>query len=1028
MRKYTIITVLFLCLSNILWAQNRIITGTVWDVTEGLELIGATVMETGTNNGVVTDVDGKFKLTLTKKGTSLTVSYVGYETKIVQLNTANQYKIELSSNSQTIDEVVVVGYGTQVKASVVGAISQVSNKELERATTPNLTNALAGRASGIITVMGSGKPGDDDSKIYVRGQATPNGSDPLVLVDGVERDWKEIDSNDIESFSVLKDASATAVFGVRGANGVILITTKRGSKGRPIIKASIQTAFQQAIRLPEYLRSYDYATLYNEALRNDDKPIVYSPEDLEHYRTGDSPYTHPDNDYYNDMLKKTAMQELVNISISGGTDFMNYYVSGNFMTQAGLYRSFKNDKYPTNNRYTRYSLRSNLDFNVTKTTKVGVDLTARVETRNQPNNNSAIFDRIQKMAPNWQPYVNPDGSINNNSRDLFNPILMISQMGYRWSYKNVLEASFKIDQKLDFITKGLTFKFLGSINGDYKSDRNISEEPDAWSYTKYGQYIADMARVETAYTRSQGPANRNTSMQASLNYSRTFKDHAVSGLLLYLQDQYWNGHNVPYARLGWVGRATYGYKSRYLLEFNVGYNGSTNFAKGKRYAWFPAFSLGWLISEEKFWKDKVSVIDYLKIRGSYGEVGNDKMGSYQYFYDQIYYESPGGDGNQIYWGETNGNREKGIIEGKLGNANVSWERAQKTNIGIDFKMFNSRLSFSGDFFYEKRKDILAIPYSIPLVLGMGSPSDSNRGLPPANIGVVENKGFDMEIGYNGRIKKLNYYVKGNFTFARNKYKKIDEENVVYEWQSKLGRPIGQLFGLHDTGLYQVDDFKQNSDGSLLLEDGYPVLKDGYPVPSYGAVYPGDCRYEDLNNDGVIDTYDKGAIGKSKIPEYSYGFSLGIDYKGFDANILFQGAGGADMPLKEFAVWEFYTTTGGNGKVMKHHLDRYNPEDSSTWTTAKYPRLHSGTNANNHQASTRWLYSRNYLRLKNVEIGYSLPKELISKVRLSACRIFVSGNNLLTFSNILNWDPESSSETGSAYPQMRTWNVGLNVTF
>ena len=585
-------------------------------------------------------------------------------------------------------------------------------------------------------------------------------------MDGVERDWKEIDTNDIESFNVLKDASATAVFGVRGANGVILITTKRGKKGKPQIKASVQTAFQQAIRLPEYLQSYEYALLYNEACANDDKPIVYSENDLQHYLNGDSPYTHPDNDYYHDMLKKTAMQEKVNVSVSGGTDVVKYYVSGNFTTQEGLYRTLKNDKYPTNNRYTRYSMRSNFDFDVTKTTKIGVDLTARVETRNQPNNNSAIFDRIQKLPPNWQPYINPDGSTNNNSRDLFNPTLMISKMGYRWNYKNVLEGTFTFNQKLDFLTKGLSFKFLGSINGSFQSQRAISEEPDAWTYTKTGQYIADLPRVETAYTNSKGPANRNTSLQASLNYQRTMGDHTVGGLLLYLQERYWEGYDVPYTRLGWVGRATYAYRNRYLAEINLGYNGSTNFAKGKRYALFPAYSVGWLISEEKFWK--IPAIDYFKIRGSYGEVGNDKMGSYQYFYDQIYYETPSGDGNQIYWGETAGNREKGIVEGKLANYDVTWERAQKVNVGLDLKMFNSTLTFSGDIFIEHRKDILAIPYSVPLTLGMGLPSDSDRGLPPANIGIVDNKGFEIELGYNGKWNKLKYFVKGKIELLHKK--------------------------------------------------------------------------------------------------------------------------------------------------------------------------------------------------------------------------------------------------------------------
>ena len=603
-------------------------------------------------------------------------------------------------------------------------------------------------------------------------------------------------------------------------------------------------------------------------------------------------------------------------------------------------------------------------------------------------------------------------------------------MGYRWNYNNVFEGTFKIDQQLDFIAKGLNVKLLAGLNSSYKSYRYINDEPDAWSYDKTGQYLGDLDRVEIAYSRGEGPANRNTSYQLSLNYDRTFGNHAVTGMLIYLQDQTWTEFKVPFSYLGFAGRATYKYKLKYLAEFNVGYNGSTNFAKGQRYDVFPAFSLGWVVSEESFWKDHISFMDYLKIRGSFGVIGNDKIGDFQYFYEQLYLYSAAGDGNQIYWGEVvaSGGQEKGILEGKLGNDQVTWEKANKGNLGIDMRLFRSRLSLSADVFFEKRNNILAIPYSIPLILGMGLPSDKTRGLPPSNIGKVENRGFDLELGFQDRINDFDYFIKGNFTFARNKNTYIDEENVVYEWQSRKNRPIGQLFGLTDIGLYQVSDFDRDPNGNLILTDGIPTLRDGLPVPSFGPVYPGDCRYEDLNNDGVIDVFDKGAIGKSKIPEYSYGVTVGASYKGIDLTVLFQGAGGANMPLNQFAIWEFYTTTGGNGKVMRHHLDRYIPDDPGTWETASYPRLHSGTNANNHQSSTRWMFDRSYLRLKNIELGYRLPQRLISGIGLSACRIYVSGNNLYTWDHMMSWDPESSSESGSAYPQVRTWNVGISLTF
>ena len=1014
------------------FGQNKNITGRIIDDSDGLELVGATVFETGStaNNGTASDFDGKFQMAVSNKATSITITYVGYETQKVNLTSATYYEIRLKSTDVNLQDVVVVGYGVQKKESVVGAISQITSQDLGRAAVPNLTNSLAGRASGIITIMGSGKPGDDASTIYIRGQATPNGSAPLVLVDGMERDWQEIDAVDVESLSILKDASATAVFGVRGANGVILITTKRGQMGKPTMKVSYESSFQEAIRLPNYLRSYDYAILMNEALKNDNKDPMYTPEDLEHYRLGDSPYTHPDNDYYHDFLNNMAAQHQVNANISGGTDYVKYYISANYLTQEGLYREIDNPKYSTNNRYTRMALRSNVDFNVTKTTTLGIDLTGRIELRNQPNNNSAIFDRIQKMAPNWQPYINPDGSTNNNTRDLFNPVIMISKMGYRWDYANVLEAGLTFDQKLDFITKGLFLKLQGGYNNKYSSYRYIAEEPDAWLYTKLGRYQKSMDRVETSYSTGRGGSDRNTTMQYSLNYARNFNEHHISALALYLQDQYWTAYDVPYSRLGWVGRVTYAYSDRYFLEVNAGYNGSTNFAKGKRYALFPALSMGWAISSEKFWKENVKAINFLKLRGSYGEVGNDRMGSYKYFYEQIYYQRAGGDGEgSYYFGILPGlTADKLLVEGKLGNADVTWERALKSNIGIDLKMLNSKLSFSGDIFQEKRVDILGIPYNTPLVLGMGNPSDADRGLPPGNINEVQNRGIDLELSYHGTLDKVNYSVKGNYTFARNKYLKIDEENVIYDWQSKKGKPIGQIFGLQDLGLYQMSDFVLDGKGGLLLTDGFPVLKDGLPVPSYGPVYPGDCKYRDLNGDQVIDQYDIGDIGKSRVPEYSFGLTLGAEYKGFDCNILFQGAGGANMPLSQFAVWEFYTSSGSTGKVMDIHMGRYNQDDPSTWETATYPRLHYGGNNNNHQSSTRWLFDRSYIRLKNVEFGYTLPKALTSKLNLSTIRVYASGTNLICWDNMMNWDPETSSETGSSYPQLRRWSLGFNVTF
>ncbi len=1025
-----IITIaLFANITQIFAQSGRVITGIILD-ENGLGLPGANVVEKGTTNGVITSAEGKFSIKMTTSVKQLIVTFIGYSSKSITLGTGSNYEIRMSPDVTSLEEMVVVGYGTQKKASLVGAISQVSSVELQQSSAPSLTNSLAGRVAGVITVMGSGKPGSDDSKIYVRGMATTNSTDPLVLVDGLERDWNEIDPADIESLSVLKDASATAVFGVRGANGVILITTKRGQKGKPVFNITSRTTLQAPIRLPEYLGSYQFATLTNEALRNEGKPEEYTTSDLEHYRLGDSPYTHPDNDYYKDFLKKTAMQQNVNLSARGGTDFLSYFISASILHQEGLYKEFENTQYNTNTNYDRYNFRSNLDFNVTPTTKVGVDLTGRLETRRQPNFDADLFDKTRRLPPNFQSYINPNGTIGGRSDETrLAPYALLSSFGNRSRNNNVLEGSFKFDQKLDAMTKGLSFRAMVGFNSSFESRTDISEKPELWQYDKFGVYTLNKQRTDISYSTGKGPGRRRISAEYSLNYNRTFgQDHAVTGMALYQQSRYWSEFDIPTGYMGFVGRATYAYKSRYLFEVNVGYNGSMQFAKEHRYGFFPAMSLGWVTSDERWWKENITFIDYLKIRGSYGEVGNDKIGDFKYLYEQRYNLMPNEDGWNIKWGENGGTTERAIAEGQPGNDRVTWERAKKSNIGFDARLFNSKLSVTADFFQERRVDILAIPYSVPLVFGMNNPQNSERkdlqGLPPENLGIVENKGVDMEIGYKDKIGNVGYFVKGNITFARNKIIRMDEEGKKYDWQKREGKRIGQHFGLTDIGLYQREDFLMDEGGNLLLEGGYPVLKPGIPLPSFGVVYPGDCKYADLNGDGLIDSYDMGNIGHGTVPEYTYGLNLGVSYKNFDLSILFQGAGNADFYFKEDAVWEF----NAMGKVMTQHLGRYNPQDPSTWATATYPLLHPAENPNNHQKTTRWLFSRNYLRLKNAELGYNMPKTLTQKIGISATRIFVSGNNLLTFDKMMNWDPESGSENGSQYPQLRLWNFGISVTF
>jgi TonB-linked SusC/RagA family outer membrane protein len=1024
-RLLTIIILLCMAMPQVM-AQGKTITGKVVDQA-GEVLVGATIMEKGTSNHAITNRNGAFKLTLSGNTGTLQVSFVGYLAQDITIGTQTNVQISLQPDATKLTDYVVVGYGTQEKASVVGAISQVKAEELQRSSTPNLTNAIAGRVSGVITIMGAGKPGADNAQIYIRGMATTNTTEPLVLVDGIEREWRQIDPVDIETFSVLKDASATAVYGVRGANGVILITTKRGVKGKAVLSISTQAAVQQPIRKPEYLGSYDFAVLTNEALANEGKPAEYTASDLEHYRLKNSPYTHPDNDYYNDFIRKGSWQQMSNINVRGGNDVLTYFVSANHLHQEGLYTSFPNSKYSTNTNFERLSFRSNLDFTVSPAVKLGIDLTGRFEERSQPNFDDDLFDKIRRLPPNFQSYINPDGSLGGRSDESrLAPYALLSQFGNRHRNNNVLEGAFKANIGLNKILKGLSFRTLIGFNSSYESRRDIVEKPELYEYNRFGTYALNKSVTELSISTGKGPGRRRESFEAALNYNRTFGHHAVTAMALYQQSQYFDEARIPTGYLGVVGRATYAYKGKYLFEVNAGYNGSVQFEASRRYGFFPAVSLGWVASEEGFWKNNIGFIDYLKIRGSYGEIGNDKIGNFSYLYQQRYIYAPDSDGWRYFWGD-NPYSERGIIEGQPGNALVTWERAKKSNIGFDARMWGNRITLTMDLFSEKRRDILAIPYSVPLLFGMNNPQGTTRtdgqGLPPENIGRVNNSGFDMELGFNDRAGAFDYFIKGNFTYAHNVIERIDEEGKKYDWQKREGKQIGQHFGLTALGLYAVEDFETAPDGQLKLEGGFPVLKAKMPIPSFGVVYPGDIKYKDLNGDGLIDSYDEGNIGQGSVPQYIYGITVGGAYKGIDVNVLFQGAGGADMYFKEDAVWEFNQL----GKVMKHHLGRYNPADPSTWANATYPRLHPTENTNNHRKSTYWLYTRNYVRLKNVEIGYSLSKPFLSRLRMSSVRVFVNGTNLITWDNMMNWDPESSSENGNSYPQLRTWNLGVKVT-
>ena len=984
-----------------LCAQSFTITGSVVDMN-GETMPGVNIVEQGAaNNGAISDVNGNFKITVASSKSVLIFSFIGYENQKITVGRQRNLNVTMLESGVNLEEVVVVGYGSQKKASVVGAISTADAKELQSTGTTNLTQAIGGRIAGVISRSPGGRPGEDDASVYIRGIASYNSgtSSPLVLVDGIERDYSQIDPEDIETFSVLKDASATAVFGVRGANGVILITTKRGETSKPVVDLRASFTMNTPINLPEKLGSYDFARLKNEALMNVGEVPEYSAYDLEMYRTGASPYTHPDNDYISDLLKDVTTKQQYNLTVRGGTPFVRYYVSANYVHEKGIYETFDNNDYDSNVYFKRYGMRTNLDFNVTKTTIFGVDLSGRLEERHDNDAGTDLYQSMVRLPPNFLNYVNPDGSYG-GKLNAVNPYAALSKYGYNHSKRNVFEAVVKLNQKLDFITKGLSARAMFGFVSNMASRRDITERPELWEYSTDGQYTIVNEETPLRVDTSAGPHRRNITTEFAVNYDRKFGSHAITGLLAFNQLAQYRDEQLPTGYINYVGRITYGYKSKYLAEFNAGYNGSVQFAEGKRYGFFPAFSLGWVVSEEGFWNKKSKIFNYMKIRGAYGEVGNDKIGSDKYYYLQTY---PMLTSNRPSFGLTN-NPENRIYEGKEGNVDVTWERARKLNLGVDMRFFESKLALTVDVFTEKRINIIDYDRSISTIYGMLGATDSIKGFPPQNLGEVRNSGFELDASFNDRIGKLSYYVKGNVSFARNKILQKGEEPQTYPWTSAIGRKVNQRFGMIVDGFYNTQE-----------------EIDALPSRFSSNLKLGDLKYRDINGDGVIDSYDVTAIGKTRLPEIMYGFTLGGEWKGIDCQIFFQGAAITDLYVNGYGYWEFTNT----GSVMKHHLGRWTPENKDH---ATYPSLSPTTSKQNHRLSTFWLKNGNYLRLKNVQIGYTLPSNWMKKAKITSARIYVSGTNLLTFAGFKEYDPESSDGGNTSYPQMRNYSVGLNLKF
>ena len=988
-------------------SQTRHIAGRVIDAETKEPIIGATVWVKDSALGTNTNVDGAFDYTFTGHYGYIAVSYIGYQTQEFPVTNLPKV-IELSAGNE-LDEVVVVGYGTQKKASVVGSIASVSVNDI-RMPTAKISNNLAGQLAGVISVQRSGEPGAS-STFWIRGISTFGSSTtPLVLVDGIERDLDLVDIEDIKDFSILKDAAATAIYGVRGANGVILITTREGIVGKPQINIRFEAGMVQPTKVPDMLDAVQFAELWNAAAGSE----VYTPEVIQKYRDGSDPDLYPNVDWVDYLYKDLSFNERVNVNVTGGGSTAKYYISGGFYNEDGLFARDNMKEYNTSVFYRKFNFRSNVEVQLHKYTKLNVNLATTFERKNEPGTAaSTIWKYAVKSAPNVFPAVYSNGLLPgpgaNNGE---NPYVLLTQTGYREKFYNTAQSLFSLTQDLgDWVTKGLTVTVKGSFDAKNYNHLARTKTPPQYMASgrdEFGDLILQQTVVGTdnlTYAESHS-GYRSVYLEASVNWARSFGKHDLSALFLYQQSQR-NDVGIdksepelalPYRHQGIAGRITYSYDNRYFIEGNFGYNGSENFSPGKRFGFFPSVAAGYVISNEKFFEPVRGVIDLLKIKASYGIVGNDKIGTGDNV-RRFIYNGTVNSGSSYYFG-TRPHSSSSIQMGDWPNPNVGWEEAHKLNVGVDLSLF-SKLNISADYFKEKREGIFLQRQSIPVYVGLSTQ-------PWVNIGKMRNSGVDASLEYHQTIgQDLHLTVRGNFTYARNMIVDQDQPDYKYLYMNRTGQARYQTFGLVAAGL-----FRDQAD------------IDAWPKQSFGDVEPGDIKYLDLNGDGVVDSYDVKPIGYTSIPEIVYGFGFSLQWKAFDFSAFFQGVGHVSFSTLTDQTLGFNARNSREANLFSDVYDNY-------WTPerldAKYPRLYIGTNNNNNQTSTFWMANGRYMRLKNLEIGYTLPKRISQKMAMQNMRVYLSGVNLFTFSPFKLWDPDL--QTGATnYPNNRIINIGLTIGF
>ncbi len=1012
------IIILILLIPVISFAQRSEISGKV-NSSDGEVLFGVNILVKGESRGTLTNEFGEFSINVAPQDT-LMFSYVGYVTENIVVGDRDFLNVTMSLDQGSLDEVIVVGYGETKRITNTGSVSSIKAEEIKYVPTASVQNALTGRLPGFFSQQRSGQPGRDGADFFIRGVSSLNGAGnrPLIIVDDIEYSYEQlqqINVNEIESISILKDASTTAIYGIKGANGVLVIKTKRGKIGRPKVNARIESGIQTPIRKPDFLQSYQTALLVNEARANDGLQPMFTDEDLEHFRTGDDPYGHPDVDWYDRIFKDIAYQHNANIDISGGTEKLKYFVSGGAFSQNGLVRDFSSQNSDINNNYfyRRFNYRANLDYDVTESTSLRLDVTSRFGNINQPHNKNVVSEIYDwtKIHPYSSPFLNPNGSYS-YAYDTQDNLATINARLANGGYDRIKRTDSNIligaEQDFSSLVEGLSATLRIAYSSIDETQRSVVREtfptyhynPDNDTYTidPRGNYAYGQYNVQGG----QNVSSQNLNIQGFINYDKEFnEDHSISTMLLYNRQSSSFLSNVPSKFKGYTAKVNYNYKDKWILDVNAAYNGTDRFESDDRFGLFPAVGLGYSISEEKFFKDTFSDIQLLKLRASYGVVGSDVTPGNQYLYQQVYQEGGG-----YYFGYAG---YPTVYEGALGNNNVTWEKARKFDVGIDLNMLDNKLSLTLDYFYDYRYDQLVTRQDIPNILGVD--------ISPNNIAETENKGFDGQISYQTKIfDEVQFNSNLVFSYAKNKILYQAEAQKAYPYLQSTGHPIGQPFGYTYIGFYSEEDIANNSDNNP--ENDVPVPLTDIPVQA------GDLKYKDLNGDGVINNFDRGPIGKPNLPTTTYGLSLGLNYKGFSAKVLFQGAFDYSFSVVGKGIEPFQS------QFQPIHLSRWTPE---TADTAEFPRLTTNPNTVNSPStymSDFWLVDAWYIRLKTVDVSYQLPERWLP-FDINSGRIYINAFNLVTWTSYDKYqqDPEINTNTaGDAYLNQRVVNLGLQVGF